>query len=443
LQYEEYGNAKYLGNHLIKAVKEDITTVDIRQSTKTIADGAFGYCIGLTSVTIPNGVVSIGDRAFSGCSNLKSITIPDSVISIGNEAFFGCENLQYEEYGNALYLNNHLIAAVSEDITATYIKAGTKTIASYAFGGGNLKNIIIPDGVTGIGGYAFAGENFKSVLIPSSVIKIGAGAFAYNNSLTSIKVGSGNKTYHSSGNCLIETKTKTLILGCSNSIIPTDGSVTSIGDIAFDGCSKLTSINIPNGVTSIGMGAFAGSGLKSITIPDSVTKIDEGAFNECDITSIKVGSGNKTYHSSGNCLIETKIKTLILGCSNSVIPTDGSVISIGDWAFVGCRGLKSITIPGKVISIGFEAFCGCEDLTNVTIENGVTIINGCAFYGCSGLTSIIIPKSVTSLGGHVFGDCSNLTVYAEAESKPNGWKKDWNEIGYGEGEERVPVVWGI
>ena len=93
MQYEEYGNAKYLGNHLIKAVKEDITTVDIKQGTKTIADYAFGYCIGLTSVTIPNGVVSIGDRAFKYCSSLTSITIPDSVTSIGEEAFYDCWGL--------------------------------------------------------------------------------------------------------------------------------------------------------------------------------------------------------------------------------------------------------------------------------------------------------------------------------------------------------------
>ena len=91
-----------------------------------------------------------------------------------------------------------------------------------------------------------------------------------------------------------------------------------------------------------------------------------------------------------------------------VVIKDG-VTSIGDYAFYGCSGLTSLTIPNSVTSIGYRAFYGCSGLTSVTIPNSVTSIRDLVFYGCSGLTSVIIPESVTSIGGSAFSVCSSLT----------------------------------
>ena len=185
-------------------------------------------------------------------------------------------------------------------------------------------------------------------------------------------------------------------------------SVTSIGDYAFNWCA-LTSITIPESVTSIGYEAFEKcKGLSSIIIPNSVTSIERGAFANCNLTSIVVELGNTMYYSRDNCnAIISRWNTLIAGCENTIIPE--SVTSIGNAAFSGCSGLTSITIPESVTRIGESAFADCSGLTSITIPNSVTYISYSAFSGCRGLTSITIPNSVTYIGDNPFANCPGLT----------------------------------
>ena len=333
-----------------------------------------------TEYIIPDYVTGIGNSAFYGCSGLTSITIPDGVTSIGDSAFKGCSG---------------------------------------------LTSITIPDGVTSIGDSAFKGcSGLTSITIPDSVTSIGYAAFCGCSGLTSIVVAESNKVYHSFKNCLIETQRKTLILGCKNSEIPLDGSVTSIGDRAFYGCSGLTSITIPDGVTSIGDYAFENcSGLTSITIGNGITSIGYSAFSGCSrLTSITIpdsvtsigGSAFENCSSLTSITIPNGVTSIgsyaFSGCSGlTSITIPNGVTSIGYCAFYGCSRLTSITIPDGVTSIGDSAFFGCSSLKSITIPNGVTSIGYCAFYGCSRLTSITIPDGVTSIGDYAFRDCSSLT----------------------------------
>ena len=172
--------------------------------------------------------------------------------------------------------------------------------------------------------------------------------------------------------------------------------MTSIGEYAFSGCGGLTSITIPNSVTSIGGNAF--SGVTNVVYSGSASGSPWGATN--------VGGAideNYVYKDA-----EKKIISKYIGEGGDVV-IPNSVTSIGNGAFSGCSGLTSITIPNSVTSIGEKAFSGCSGLTSVTISNSVNRIGWYAFSDCSGLTSITIPNSVTEIGSYAFSGCGGLT----------------------------------
>lgn len=362
-------------------------------------------------------------------------------------------------------------------------REGVQVIEYQAFSGCNsLTQIEFPSTLTTIKSNAFVGCTIlPSVFFPASVKEISYNAFSLCKKLESLTVDSENTIYHSDGNCVIETESKTLVLGCKNSEIPSDGSVTCIGVYAFSDRIGLTSIVVPNSITSIKESAFSGcANLESITLPfvgttadgegnkkfssifayygysyndvpaslktviitggtsvadfafsgcqnivnialpDSVTSIGKGVFQDCAaLENISVAAGNTIYHSVNNCLIQTETKTLIAGCKKSEIPNDGSVVSIAEAAFSGCSGLAIIIIPNGVTNIGSEAFLNCVKLKDITLPNSVISIDNSAFRVCTGLTSIIIPNTVVTIGECAFRGCTGLTNLAVPDSVTN------------------------
>ncbi len=297
---------------------EALTSVNIPGSVKSIGEKAFSGCDELIKVTIQDGVESIDTFAFSGCKKLTDVTLPDSVTSIGDNAFqnTGLYDLYDHTGWDVCYIGKHLIAA-NQSISGTCtVKPGTKTIAGRAFDScRNLESITIPDSVVSIGNHAFFScSSLKSIMIPKNVTSIGDEVFYNCFDLASINVDSDNLAYCSEGGVLYN-KEKTEIIR-----YPKEKSGAFFA--------------IPDGVTSISVGAFADcANLISVTIPDSVVSIGDSAFSEC------------------SSLINVRIP-------------DG-VIEIGYRTFYKCSRLRSITIPNSVLIIGQEAFAECTGLENV------------------------------------------------------------------------------
>ena len=153
----------------------------------------------------------------------------------------------------------------------------------------------------------------------------------------------------------------------------------------------------------------------------------DGKLSILDLSEAKIVAGGDAYVSFYGNNMYTYNDELgdyaFDGCSGlTSLTIPSGVTSIGDWAFAGCSGLTSLTIPSGVTSIGNYAFKGCSGFTSLTIPSGVTSIGGYAFYGCSGLTSLTIPSGVTSIGEWAFNGCSGLTSLTIPSSVTSiGW----------------------
>ena len=388
-----------------------VRNVILPDGITSIGSSAFYGCSSLTSIRIPEGVTSIGDSAFYGCSSLTSITIPDSVTSIGNFAFCGCNNLTSVTIGSGL---NSLGSGAFAYCSITDMKISDAN-ANFTYIDGLLYDKNVTSVKCAMGGV-------KAVCIPASVTNI-AGAFEGNTEISLITFAAGSK---------LASISSSAFQNCSSlESITIPDCVTSIGSSAFYGCSSLTSITIPDSVTSIGNYAFQNcSSLTGITIPDSVTSISSSAFYGCSsLTSIHIPEGVTSIGSDAfcKCINLTSVtipdsvtsigSSAFSGCSDlKSITIPESVTIIGNYAFQNCSSLTSITIPDSVTSIGNYAFQNCSSLTSITIPYGVTSIGYSAFNGCSSLTSITIPDSVTNIDGSAFSNCSNLTSVAIGNS---------------------------
>ncbi len=328
-------------------------TVVVDGAIKSIGKAAFYNFVEITGLTINvHAAVSVSTvidpSAFRNCSKLVNVVFPNSLTSIGEYAFEGCSSL-------------------------TEITIPKNTLSADNFRKTTLNQNAFKDCI-----------NLTSITLSETVTNIVDGAFT-NCNISTINVSENNTVFRVDGNCLI-TGTR-LKLGSNSSVIPQDGSVVFIGDYAFSGLRSLTSVSIPDSVTSIG--------------PNS--------FSDCyGLNDLTVSEGNTVYHSSGNCLIETASNTLISGCNNSVIPSNGSVTSINPYAFSGCIGLTNTIIPDSVTSIGEYAFSNCISLSSVIISGSVENICPYTFENCTGLTELTISDGVTTIDEYAFNNCSSL-----------------------------------
>ena len=177
------------------------------------------------------------------------------------------------------------------------------------------------------------------------------------------------------------------------------GSVTSIGRYGIAMCSKLTGLSIPKGVTEIGDFGLAGDGLTAVTLPDGLQSLGRGAFDTCaSLTNTTLPAAITAV--PGKCFADC---TKLLNVKYA-----GTVTAIGDLAFESCKALTAAPIPETVTTIDKAAFTGCTALTDVTIPAGVTAIPEDCFHGCTALADMKLPGTVTSVGHNAFTGCTAL-----------------------------------
>ena len=329
-----------------------LTSITIPVGVTSIGRYAFEGCSHLTSVVFEENsqLRSIGSSAFADCTSLTSITIPEGVTSIGDDAFYNCMGIIQKENGVS-YVDKWAIDC-DDSVTSVTLRNDTVGIASYAFEDcTSLISITIPSSMTSIVAGMFSGcSKLTSITIPEGVTSIGDYAFYYCTSLASITIPEGvtsigNDTFR---NC------------SSLASITLPSRVTNIGSSAFKDCTSLTSITIPEGVTSIGAYAFAGHyarpmALTSVTFEEGsqLTSIGYGAFQYCEsLTSITIPEGVTSidaYAFAGDHRCPMAL--------TSVTFEEGSQLtSIGYGAFQYCESLTSIAIPLGVTAIDHRAF---------------------------------------------------------------------------------------
>ena len=390
--------------------------IDLPAGVDSIARSAFRWA-GITEVTVPAGVKRLELETFYNCRNLKRATLPDGITYIGVSCFSECQLLEdvnipakVETIENYAFYNNNVRT------TPIVLPATLKRIGDYAFQYNRLvKQITFSEGLETIGGYAFNNCNaLESLVLPESITRIGNDAFEGCDSLTSFVFPASMKEvpyamfYHCD-----KLQRVTLAAG-----------TTSIGAYAFQNCPALSDINLTEqtALTSMGIYAFANTGLVNVTLPDQISKLDYCAFREClQLQSINIPTSLTAvpYDFVAGCPKLTSVKMhngirtighiAFENCTSlATIDLNDQITDIEYRAFKGCSALQLTKLPSALTHIGSEAFRGTASITGtLTIPEDVTAIDKDAFWGC-GLSAVIIPEGTTAIGEGAFRETPNL-----------------------------------
>ena len=369
----------------------------------------FGVPASLTGVyTIPGGVQTIETRAFATCENLTQIILPESVTVIEAGAFAWCTKLESVNIPTGVQSLGGMGGYLFKDCSS-------------------LKSITIPYGVTEIPDSTFQGCTALEIAeLPDTITKICFEAFECCTSLKTV-----NLSY-------VTTIEEMAFDGCTNldNITLAEGLLV-INDSVFRGCSSLSSIQIPSTVTEIGFHAFWNcTGLLEINIPASVVTLADAPITQ---NGVWVAAEYPNYVSDSEGVLYSKDMTVLYGApkklsSHYTIPN--GVVEIKSHAFSGCKNLTGVDVPDSVTAIGSYAFSysgltevpvfqnatteygifrGCTDLVSITIPDGVQEISTYTFADCTSLTTVRLPAGLQKIGMHAFQNCTALKeVYSYA-----------------------------
>lgn len=380
-----------------------VANVTFSNKLKYIRDEAFN-CTKLAKVELYEGLESIGDGAFSGNyearkREINTLILPNSLKEIGENAFSYQDNLTEVDLPNNLEVLEDKVFYGCSSLATVKLPDGLKSIGSYAFYYCAMESITFPTSLETIEDHAFQYTKLKEVDLPDNITSIGTNCFEYCNNLQSIRFSVGLTelpNYVCDGDEILTQLT-----------IPE--GITTIGYGAFMDCEILSNVTLPESITEIGSLAFSNTGIAVFNFPTKVSSLPYGLFNNCK--NIQEMSIPETVTSLGSGTFE--------GCENlQKVSLPNSLTYIGERTFYGCKLLTEIDIPASVTEIGESCFGNCEKLATIDIKKGLKVIGEEAFWCCTALKEISFPSTLTSIGQFPFWETPNMQTIHMSRAIP-------------------------
>lgn len=444
---------------------DEIETVVLPSTLKTLGGYVFWGCENLVSVEFNSDVESIGEYAFFQCRVLEDFVLPASVKSIGTAAFAGCRRLTKLPFEEGVEKIGSRAFEEAWGFTEIEIPACVTTIGSSAFSIGQyLKKVVIPATVTSIGAKAFSGCHREFTIYGDAGSY--AQTYAEANSLRFVALNGESPDEEERPNEFTYALSEmgTFITGYTGTaaeiVIPAtiDGQkITGVWFGAFKNNTTLRSVTLPEGLTTIMSSAFEGcTALESVTIPQSMQAIESGAFSGCTALeeidlSANATLGESVFYGCENLdsvtlpanLTEIPAYTFY-GCGFLInAPIPAGVTEIGEYAFFECTNLRGVELPAGLVALGEHVFDNCEMLDEIVLPEALETLGSYAFYSCGSLKSVQFNSDIEEIGEFTFFRCGNLTdVQLPASVKSIGMKafegcNGLKALPFGEGVETI------
>ncbi len=422
--------------------KDTITTVNISNGITSVGSYAFYGLTNLTTVNVPSSVQNIGYGAFTDCAKLSTLTISNASAVVDGSAFNGCTALQTTVGGATYYKvsGNTTYALAKVTSTSFTVPSTTVVIADEAFKGLAITSISIPDSVVSIGTNAFASTSLTSVTFGAGVKHVGAYAFSGCFALANVTfnavpsfIGAGAfKGTGLTGEYLAAAGNAYAILFDVDDTVASytvNANTKVIASLAFENCTSLTSVVLPNGLFGIGDSAFNGcTALTSVNIPNTVKAIGDNAFKDCSaLASVTIGSGVELIGNSafrGTAITEIILLSTVKNvgfnafrdCTSLTKLIFSADSGIGYKTFANCTSLNEIYLADSVLSIGESAFMNCTALRAISIPDTTEYIAYGALYGATSINKIAVPFIGEKANGantaftYIFGTSAPSTI---------------------------------
>lgn len=322
-----------------------LASIALPKTLKRISDGAFCGCTGIRRIDIPDGVEAVGFRAFYACANLAEIALPATITSVGQNLFEKCDRLTSIKFSALKRVPDGMFKGCV-GLSSISFPDGTESVGPYAFEGcTGLSSVTFPESITSLEQKSFKDcTKLTEVVIPKGVAEC-RDAFNGCDNLRKVVIGAKVRSI-----CDVVAAPENL-----EEVSLREGAWKEIPNRMFVGCSNVTEIKIPEGVTRIGWSAFEGCAqLAEIRIPDGVTEIDSDAFKGCSrLASVELPS---------------------------------KLTRVGPGAFMDCRSLTSISLPDGVRKLERKTFAGCSNLKTIK-KSAKTVFEDDTFAGCDQLSA--------------------------------------------------------